>query len=289
MPDALAASSPASDARADTARLASSSDMPLPCLHCGYDLRMHPGSTGQPTGDCPECGCPLAVTRRLDPLRESDTRYLDGLERGTWWLVVSVMTSIPIFVPGLLIAVVAAWRLTAAEPGRFEPVRDRLPRLLGRWGVTLGVTSIVGCFVAGLLFLHFAYGKALNNQAPSFDIALLIAGSLIVVGLLALWRHLRNLTQRAEQPDLLRRVDGLHRAWIIAIATVGGIALIAGAFDWTYRLYAVTHWLAAPGLFAAVAVVMVWLWVVTLRAAIALRRGLHDLADMQPRRSRVAS
>jgi len=263
----------------DTARLAAGTASPLRCLHCGYDLRVHPGSTGDPTGDCPECGCPLAVTRRLDPLIDAPPRHRRQLAAGSTWLVVAVAAALPLIIPGLLIAIVAAWLLTAPQPDRFEPMRDRLPRLFARAAVTIGVLALVVILSAATLAV-VVYDLPFTGHFQSLDIALLVAGSLTVTGLLGLWRHLKHLALRTDHHELRRRVAGLHRDWIIAIAAIGGVALLAGAFDWSYRLYAVTHWLAAPGLFSAAAAVMVWLWVVTLRAAVALRRGLRAIAEM---------
>jgi len=284
MPDASTAppSTAAPDPRVDTARLAADAVSPLRCLHCNYDLRMHPGSTGEPTGDCPECGCPLTVSRRLDRLTDAPPRHLRQLHAGATWLVVAVAAALPTLIPGLLLAVVAAWRLTAPQPRRFEPARDRLPRLFARAAVSLGVLALVAILAAAALAVA-VYDLPLAGRLESLDIPLLVAGALTVTGLLGLWRHLRHLAQRVDRPELLNRIEGLHRAWLIAIAAVGGIALLAGAFDWTYRLYAVTHWLAAPGLFSAAAAVALWLWVVSLRAAIALRQALMDITHAPPR------
>lgn len=248
------------------------------CLHCGYDLRMHPGATGDPVGDCPECGCPVAVSRRLDPLARADARYRRALTAGLSWLTVAVIAALPTLLPGLLVAVIAAWRLTGVEPGRFEPTRDRLPRLFARWAVTLGVLGLTGLAGFGLVAI-LAYDVSMTGHLHSLDLALLTAGALTVTGLLGLWRHLRHVAARADDPALTARIDRLHRAWLIAIGLIGGVALVAAVFDWTYQLYAMNHWASAPTLFAAVAAVLVWLWAVTLRAVARLRSDVAKIAS----------
>ncbi|MEO0964822.1 MAG: hypothetical protein AAFY08_06850 [Planctomycetota bacterium] len=278
MPDSPAVTLDTAPAPPTPLDSAAATDKPLRCLNCGYDLRVHPGATGRPIGDCPECGCPLAVTRRLDPLANADRRYRRGLVAGLGWLVVAVAAALPLLLPGLLLAVMAAWRLTGVERGRFEPSRDRLPRLFARWGITLGVVGLTGLAAFSLVAIVF-YDVPMTGNLHSLDIALLTAGALTVTGLLSLWRHLRHVAARADDPALTARIDRLHRAWLIAIGLIGAVALIASIFDWTYQLYAMNHWASAPSLFAVVAAVLVWLWVVTLRAVARLRSRLAPIAS----------
>ncbi|MEM0915830.1 MAG: hypothetical protein AAGK09_14635, partial [Planctomycetota bacterium] len=80
-------------------------------------------------------------------------------------------------------------------------------------------------------------------------------------------------------PALTARIDRLHRAWLIAIGLIGGVALVAAVFDWSYHLYAMRHGAAAPSLFAAIAAVLVWLWAVTVRAIARLRSALAKIAS----------
>ncbi|MEM0915029.1 MAG: hypothetical protein AAGK09_10520 [Planctomycetota bacterium] len=276
MPETIAAP-PAVAVTPDDAPSQAPSISDLRCLNCGYDLRVHPGATGNPTGDCPECGCPVAISRRLDPLADADPRYRRGLVAGLGWLAAAVILALPTLLPGLIVAVVAAWRLTGAERGRFEPTRDRIPRLFARWAITLGVVGLTALLTAALVAV-VVYDVPMAGRLQQLDIALLTAGALTVIGLLGLWRHLRHVIARANDPTLTQRIDRLHRAWLVAIGLIGGIALIAAVFDWSYQVYAMNHRAAAPSLFAAVAAVLVWLWVATLRTAIAIRRRLARLA-----------
>ncbi|MEM6333353.1 MAG: hypothetical protein AAF823_08465 [Planctomycetota bacterium] len=266
---------------------------PLRCLNCRYDLRAHPAATGDPADapspDCPECGCPVAVSRRLDPLADAPRAHRRRLALGATLLVVSVAIALPLILPGLVLAVAAVWLLTAAEPRRFEPARDRTPRLYARLGLPLGVAT--GATLAiGTLVALLRSDLRLSGNLTAIDAALLAAGAVTVTALLALFRHLTHAAERLGQPGpttsadadaLAPRLRRLHRHWLLAIAGIGAVALVAGVFDWTYRLYSLQHPAAAPALFAAVAAILLWLWAVTLRTALQLRTALKPLAKPQ--------
>ncbi|MEM6756276.1 MAG: hypothetical protein AAF586_03845, partial [Planctomycetota bacterium] len=145
-------------------------------------------------------------------------------------------------------------------------------------GITLGVVGLTSLAAFSLVAIVF-YDVPMTGNLHSLDIALLTAGALTVTGLLSLWRHLRHVAARSDDPALTARIDRLHRAWLIAIGLIGGVALVAAVFDWSYHLYAMRHWAAAPSLFAAIAAVLVWLWAVTVRAIARLRSALAKIAS----------
>ncbi|MEO0587074.1 MAG: hypothetical protein AAF078_05490 [Planctomycetota bacterium] len=261
---------------------------PLRCLNCRYDLRAHPAAIGDPadapSADCPECGCPVAVSRRLDPLANAPLAHRRRLALGATLLVVAVAIALPLVLPGLLLAIAAAWLLTAAEPDRFEPSRDRIPRLYARLALPLGVAACVGVGVVTLVAIG-RFGLSISGQLTTIDVAILAAGALTVTGLLALFRHLTHTALRHD-PALATHLRRLHRAWLLAIAAIGVVALLAGAFDWAYRVFSIRYVATAPIMIAVVAAILLWLWAVTLRTATHLRAALKPLADAQDSEAR---
>jgi hypothetical protein len=84
----------------------------LRCHRCGYDLRAHP-----PEGRCPECGTPVAESRReaAIPLRpawgESDPRWRRRVLAGVWvLLLLPLMDTLKTF----------GWAASVPVPGVFD-------------------------------------------------------------------------------------------------------------------------------------------------------------------------
>ena len=116
----------------------------LPCHLCGYDLRAHPQD-----GRCPECGAPVAESRRVAAIprrpawRDSDPRWRRRMLAGTWVLVLlPLMDALQMFewassapVPVISISSAALGnpsRLVICLTVRLIPLTLMRPALIGK-------------------------------------------------------------------------------------------------------------------------------------------------------------
>ena len=257
--------------------------MDVKCLNCGYDLRMQ-----RLDGACPECGTPVRVSLRADRLFEASPAYRWKLMRGAVWLKWGVGLTLIFGYLGMAIGLVGLWRLTAAEPGRHEPVYDQRLRWLARSAFTIGwAGSTLGFGGAlGLLLINRAWLIRFSDWQP-VDAVLVALNGAMFIGLLAFWEYLGGLSRRMESPKLVRRCVRMRWVWVIGLTLMCSLALGTSMANWLYAtrwIDPTMTWQAAGGVVTIVLMILIsiWVWGETLRLAHELRIKLIEVADEQP-------
>jgi len=244
------------------------------CYGCGYNLRSLAYDH-----DCPECGKPIAAWVRADRIGTIDPAWLGKARRGARVLQAGVIAALPLIYPGLVIAWVGLWWLTAAMPGSAEGKADRAARLGARWSFGLGLAILSAC-VIGLLWNFGGRYRRLFGDWRAYDAALIAAGALCVLGLASAWLYLSELARRLPDGALSRRCAALRRDWFVGGAVIVAVAVAANAvnqFGWRDALYQWGEWVPAAAAGAPITATLVWLWWRTLGMTRVLRATLRGL------------
>jgi hypothetical protein len=239
------------------------------CLNCGYNLR-----SCLIGGACPECGMAVRVSLRGDRLASAPPGYLRQLQQGAAWFHVGVVMALPLLFFGLAPAAVGVWMLTAGESGRAEPTRDARFRWATRLLMVTGALILVGLSAAAVAM--FAWQRTLFLQLrvelQAMDVLFIVGSGLLWMGLIALSVHLEALAERAGSEAMRRKCAWFRKHWLAGLGAMVILALGVQVSNWVYVARGV-YWMWASAVFGAlVAGVLVWLWVVSLRFAGALRR-----------------
>lgn len=246
-----------------------------PCYGCGYNLRSLAYDA-----DCPECGKPIADWVREDRIGAVDPAWLARAQRGARLLQVGVIAALPLVYPGLVIAFVGLWMLSAKPASGLERKADRAARLGARWSFGLGLLILTVC-VIGLFWNFGGQYRRLFGDWWVYDAALIAAGALSVLGLASAWLYLSELARRLPDGALSRRCAALRRDWFVVAGAVVVIAVVANALRWggvdfwTLQLlheHAVSIVLATP-----ITLALLWLWWRTLGMTRVLRVTLRGL------------
>jgi len=206
------------------------------CRHCGYLLR---GLAD--TGNCPECGTPVAHSTVSDELRFADPAWLRLVHLAVrlifWQMVINVAATIayllalsawgsagnPVLV--LLIGLAAqsvgligTWLLCVPNPADQHPVAP-VTRILARTGVSISVgLSVVNLFVQAYWTLNISREALLgiNLLASAAQLVTTVSQLLIIA----------TLARRIPDAAMGRRASFLSRALGICYSGLLASALV---------------------------------------------------------------
>jgi len=241
----------------------------LPCINCGYNLRAM-----RPRDGCPECGASVKASMRDDLLSDAPQRWRRRVRLGLTLAVTGVAASPVLLYLGVAVATVGLWLVTSSEPGRDEPRDDWVMRTAAR-GLTL----------AGGALLLVLFGVAVWKLATSLfrgrweaiDGLILFGHAVYIVGLMATWRYLATLAQRANDLKLGRRIGRLAFIWFGGSVAFGLAGIKVMLFTNVLSLDPPVVRIAQFAGLLAMTCVLVLLWFVTLRGLLAIRRGLEPM------------
>ncbi len=247
------------------------------CLTCGYNLRgLAPG------GACPECGLAVGLSLRTDRLDAAPVVWRATLARGATWLRWGVLAAPLLVYPGLVVATAGFWRLTAAQPGRVEPGRDRVLRLAARVLLSIGLVGICMTLIYAVTQVWPNPLRATRDWR-SLDGALIGFHGIYFLGLIAGWDYLATLAERAGDAEMVRRCRRIRWVWIGGVGAGCLMALLVSAAEWLqWRPSWGPTWGAAALLLVTFGL-LVWLWFETQdfvrRFDAMIRRATRAAAD----------
>lgn len=237
------------------------------CRSCGYNLR---GTHSDRT--CPECGAAVGLSIVGDYLRFADPRWVEKLARGMAFVVYAIVIGIAMGIVGAFVAAVSGsgelmlvmnaivslvstlltavgvWLVTEPDPG--EPSKGGTHvRDLARYGLIAG--QVLSLVAAGVSAYSVREGQLTN----------IVASILWVVGVFAMFVHLRRLALRIPETSLADQTRIVMWGLVVAYTvTIGGAILILLQGPGASGALAV---LCVPG--AAILVLMIWTLVLIVR------------------------
>ena len=224
-------------------------------------------------GKCPECGAGIDVSLRAeaDQLERSDPAWRARVRRGVRWLHRSAVVSILLVLPGLVGAAAALWLLTTREPGRKEGWMARGTRLSARWASVASALAGIALVVllirrgAEVAAVGFSPTAILARDWIEMDIAISLAAAAMAMALLEAWRHLFTLAARADGPAVAQRCRATWKRYLLGVGLIVGIALLTNVAEpLGLRLPSPLFESTVVVLTVLVAVVLVWMWWVTV-------------------------
>lgn len=244
------------------------------CVACGYNLR---GLAVGPSVSCPECGAAADLRPVARPLVEADAAWLRRLGWGSRVLVAGLVVSLPLPYLGVPVALVGLWALLTPEPAVREG-RGAAERRAGRGFAAagaLGLLAFTGVVARSLgTDALTLYGKGIAYDA----VALSPHAAAIAAALLA-WPRLAALAGRMPDAALAHDLLRLRGQWVLAVAGVLLLAIIAVATDGIRFDPPTREEAMLPlALLAATLGLAGWLWLATFRAARRLSARLAALA-----------
>ena len=220
-------------------------DEDLSCLSCDYVLR---GLL--PSGQCPECGSPIARSLSRGWLQFCDLGWLARVRSGAGWVLLGILASLPMCACGrgtasvlvhvtmhcipLAIVALGVWRLTCPEPGPVVAKYERA-RMYARWTcLAMVAADCVAPFVpttpnpnlqvmqrAPFLLLWIVclvacgrFGRELTRRLP--DARLGLQTKLVIGGLVGLSCYVAVL--KAVVPLVYAPAPG-NMSWAIRVGT----------------------------------------------------------------------
>jgi ribosomal protein L37E len=108
------------------------------CIRCGYNL--HGLTMG---GTCPECGTPVARTLDGNVLRYSSPEYLNKLQRGILFIVISYILSLAMMLLMIPIALLAAFAEFDSNTD-YSVIVMAAGLLITFIGLAVGIISVLG-------------------------------------------------------------------------------------------------------------------------------------------------
>jgi|GEM_PF-6623490 len=216
-----------------------------PCTQCGYNLR------GLQLDDhCPECGESVADSVRGDGWESAPVAWAATLRGGAQNLRRGVLT-MPFFVyPGVFLAVLGVFALTAKRPGDDEAWMVWNKRLLARWVTVVGGLSMVGfgayvLLVVVLSVMNLSIGGdraedilwGRSSRAGSWmtlDAWLIGTHVAFVMGCIMLCEYIRALGGQVPDGALVAATTRLWRrtaVLLFGLGLMGGFTEVAWWFD----------------------------------------------------------
>jgi len=241
----------------------------LPCVNCGYNLR-----TRRPEDVCPECGASVKASMREDLLSDAPRSWRDQLWLGTTLALVGVACTPVLLYVGVAVTTAGLWLMTMAQPGREEPRDDWVMRSAARGLTLIGGLMLLGLFVVVTWKL---VRTGMRGRWEEMDGLILLGHAVYIVGLMATWRYIGTLAQRANAPKLARRVSRLAFIWFGGSLALGLAGIKVILFMRVLNLEPPVMRIGRFAGYFAMASVLVFLWVVTLRGLLAIRRGLRPM------------
>lgn len=215
-------------------------DMDLLCIDCEYNLR-----TIRPDEHCPECGKAVAESARGDVLALSNVEWLRTVRRGFDTLLIMFVALILIvllsivmeqlfpmasslqyaefvvYLIPMVLSFFAQWWITAREPGKITPHRQKAETLRHNARLFLILSVVLGVIGLGIMLL--------NTLGPSIDWTVsttieAIGDVIDIVFLFLLFGYLATLAARVPQATLIR-----HTHWVKWGLCSGAVIMLAGA------------------------------------------------------------
>lgn len=201
------------------ARVVREDDSPdRPCRNCGYNL------FGLPTeGNCPECGEPIAASRKTHLIRDANPAWSRKVSLGAKLIltgvigrfaagfVLGIMTigslspasqiiGAVVGLAGAAVIFVGVWFLTIADPsGRGENSYGKI-RQAARIGLCIGMLS-------NLIGTAEAVGLIPSGMVIASVTAVLVSELIWVVGTFCLLKYIEKLAARIPSPHLQDRSE----------------------------------------------------------------------------------
>jgi hypothetical protein len=184
----------------------------IPCRRCGYNL------IGSRTdGQCPECGTPVAFSRRSDQLCDSDPGWVNTLGLGarlSFWAVIALIAVVICYsggrggrVPAEIgsmasqgLYLVGTWLLTTPDPSGLGEDRYGTARRAARWAVPFSVAGLLAGFVSRTAITPATVASALAGieRAGGFADVFGLTMTLSYIGRLAARTADYRLEERAN-------------------------------------------------------------------------------------------
>jgi hypothetical protein len=248
MSDNVIASGLEPDSASPTSPLIVTDD--IPCRKCSYNLRTQPTS-----GQCPECGTPVAVSIFGNLLRFSDPAWVTTLGNGARYILVGIF---------IIIAVVFCGAIAGGIAGATNPANMRslqaviqllslggsILMLIGSWLLTEPDPSGIGeneygtarkviriTLLIQLASVPLNFASQATVLPPAGRQLILAVSGLVsivgIVGLIAQLQYLGKLAIRIPDESLATRANFLKFAlcgtygFMILIGIVGGLMISA--------------------------------------------------------------
>ncbi|MCC6679350.1 MAG: hypothetical protein IT445_00460 [Phycisphaeraceae bacterium] len=251
-------------------------DRDVTCLNCGYNLRGI-----NPAGTCPECGMSISIALRQDHLQDAPQPWRRTVRLGTALVCLGTLISFPLLNIGPMLAAIGFWLVTVRQPQRNEPRHDLMVRIFARGTLipgALGWTIIANSIL--YMVLRYRLGNQLDWKA--YDVLFISFASLFGIGVAAMAQHLRVLAERSEDTGLVKNCQRLFWVWVaggFVVAAVGGAIDLYAKFTPQWHNHWQIYGIDLMGLIAAAVLLllMLWLWIETLRTSLRFRRLMKRL------------
>jgi hypothetical protein len=237
-------------------------DCDLACLECDYNLR---GMLL--AGTCPECGMAVTISARRDRLADAPAAWLVQLRTGAtllWW---GVLLSPLLNLFAVVLAAWGLWRLTANQPGRTEPAKDRRLRLATRYLIATGLLAMGLALVEIVILFDSTGPRILTGDWQRVDLALLAGCAAFFIGLLAAWNHVAALALRGGHMKLLARARRVNFRWIAGVSLIVILAAMYRPIDLFFTVNSSAAAIYRALAVAALPLILLWLWWETLAVA----------------------
>ena len=248
------------------------------CIRCGYNLRGLDFS-----GNCPECGEPVARSLRGEQLADEDPATVRRIALGLrWWAVgwvvwpallwLSVSDDATIWLINAVPGAIGCWLLTTPTRAARQDQWFNNYRLLTRLGLAVGKATFI-------LFVACEYALSIQVRLP---VAPFLLSSLALValgvGCVAVLGYERKLAASLPEPRLARQFDYLAIGYAVAVV----LSWMNREYDLLYLpatqlkilgSFLLTLWQRYIDVFP-IGVVLIWEWVLVIR----LSRSLYAVS-----------
>lgn len=224
----------------------------VPCLNCGYNLR---GLS--PSGNCPECGVPIARSLQGNLLVFSSPEYVASLNRGLIFILLATV----LYITFMVVAIVAMVLLrgSGVPAGIIEGLLlvISLPiailSLLGWWLFSAPDVAIVGTdkgdtprkvvritvIISAVATVFSGFGAIAANVDPALEYVTgginFLAGIAGIVQFFASMMYIRWLGPRLPDPDITTTAN--RYMWLLPLIFFVGLCVLIGPLIATLMYY----------------------------------------------------